>query len=95
MPEMGTSGLMSGDGKRGGAPRQCSRPSSTLPTPAPIYDTVWMPSVARSGDAARTSAYATVAAAKLCEICGLVDEKSGLAASGTMHAHLRQPLSGA
>ena len=32
MPEIGTSGLTSGDGKRGGAPRQCSRPSSTLPT---------------------------------------------------------------
>ena len=31
MPEFGTSGLMSGDGKRGGAQRQCSRPSSTLP----------------------------------------------------------------
>src|SRR5439155_14689670 len=30
MPEIGTSGLMSGDGKRGGALRQCSRPSSTL-----------------------------------------------------------------
>src|SRR4051794_72929 len=26
-----TSGLMSGDGRRGGAWRQCSRPSSTLP----------------------------------------------------------------
>src|SRR5438128_12095063 len=31
MPEMGTSGLMSGDGKRGGARRQYPRPSSTLP----------------------------------------------------------------
>jgi hypothetical protein len=31
MPEIGTSGLMSGDGKRGGALRQYSRPSSTLP----------------------------------------------------------------
>ena len=31
MPEIGTSGLMSGDGKRGGGQRQCSRPSSTLP----------------------------------------------------------------
>ena len=52
--------------------------SRLIATPAPISGTVWMPSVARSGDAARTSAYATVAAAKLCEICGLVDEKSGL-----------------
>src|SRR5216683_3453790 len=32
MREIRTSGLMSGDGKRGGASRQCSRPSSTLPT---------------------------------------------------------------
>jgi len=31
MPEMGTSGLMSGDGKRGGLLRQYPRPSSTLP----------------------------------------------------------------
>src|SRR5436189_6260411 len=31
MPEMGRSGLMSGDGKRGGARRQYPRPSSTLP----------------------------------------------------------------
>jgi hypothetical protein len=31
MPEIGTSGLMSGDGKRGGARRQYPRPSSTLP----------------------------------------------------------------
>jgi hypothetical protein len=31
MPEIGTSGLMSGVGKRGGALRQCSRPTSTLP----------------------------------------------------------------
>ena len=31
MPEIGTSGLMSGDGKRGGAQRQYPRPSSTLP----------------------------------------------------------------
>ena len=52
--------------------------SRLIATPAPISDTVWMPSVAGSGDAARTSAHATVAAAKLCEICGLVDEKSGL-----------------
>jgi hypothetical protein len=34
MPEMGTSGLMSGDGKRGGARRQYPRPSSTLPAAA-------------------------------------------------------------
>ena len=33
MPEIGTSGLMSGDGKRGDALRQRSRPSSTLPVP--------------------------------------------------------------
>ena len=31
MLEMGTSGLMSGDGKRGGVLRQYPRPSSTLP----------------------------------------------------------------
>jgi hypothetical protein len=31
MPEIGTSGLMSGVGKRGDALRQCSRPTSTLP----------------------------------------------------------------
>jgi hypothetical protein len=31
MPEIGTSGLMSGDGKRGGAHALFSRPSSTLP----------------------------------------------------------------
>jgi len=32
MREIRTSGLMSGVGKRGGALRQCSRPTSTLPT---------------------------------------------------------------
>src|ERR1035438_2000666 len=31
MPEIGTSGLMSGVGKRGGARRQYLRPTSTLP----------------------------------------------------------------
>ena len=31
MPEIGTSGLMSGVGKRGGARRQYPRPTSTLP----------------------------------------------------------------
>jgi len=31
MREIRTSGLMSGEGKRGGAVRQCSRLSSTLP----------------------------------------------------------------
>ena len=34
MPEIGTSGLMSGDGKRGGDQRQYPRPSSTLPAAA-------------------------------------------------------------
>ena len=34
MPEIGTSGLMSGDGKRGDAGRQYPRPSSTLPASA-------------------------------------------------------------
>jgi hypothetical protein len=33
MLETGLSGLMSGGGKRGGAMRQRSRPSSTLPVP--------------------------------------------------------------
>ena len=34
MPEIGTSGLMSGVGKRGGARRQYPRPTSTLPANA-------------------------------------------------------------
>jgi hypothetical protein len=34
MLEMGTSGLMSGDGKRAAPQAQYSRPSSTLPAPA-------------------------------------------------------------
>src|SRR5499433_2103044 len=37
MPEIGTSGLMSGDGKRGDALRQRSRPSSTLPVPTATF----------------------------------------------------------
>ena len=36
MLEMGTSGLMSGDGKRGGVQRQYPRPSSTLPVAAQL-----------------------------------------------------------
>src|ERR1019366_7637790 len=35
MPEIGTSGLMSGVGKRGGARRQYPRPTSTLPANPP------------------------------------------------------------
>ena len=37
MREIRMSGLMSGDGKRGGALRQCSRPSSTLPVPTATF----------------------------------------------------------
>jgi hypothetical protein len=56
MPEIGTSGLTSGDGKRGGAI------SIVL---APILDSTdtsfrTTPGVAKSGDAARTSACATI-----------------------------------
>src|ERR1019366_7998257 len=40
MPEMGTSGLMSGDGKRGGRISPFSRPSSTLPAASPLMGTV-------------------------------------------------------
>jgi len=36
MPEIGTSGLMSGVGKQGGAQRQYLRPTSTLPNAAYI-----------------------------------------------------------
>jgi L-2-hydroxyglutarate oxidase len=38
MPEIGTSGLMSGVGKRGGARRQYPRPTSTLPAGDIIQD---------------------------------------------------------
>src|SRR4051812_15364238 len=39
MPEIGTSGLMSGGGKRSGALRQYPRPSSTLPCRSISYST--------------------------------------------------------
>ncbi len=37
MPEIGTSGLMSGVGKQGGARRQYLRPTSTLPLNRSLY----------------------------------------------------------
>jgi hypothetical protein len=39
MPEIGTSGLMSGDGKRDGATASAPGPSSTLPTNPENIDT--------------------------------------------------------
>ena len=54
MLEMGTSGLMSGDGKRGGVLRQYPRPSSTLPVDSRGPTTRWLaqalnhPSVGKS-----------------------------------------------
>src|ERR1035437_2611646 len=43
MPEMGTSGLMSGDGKRGGRISPFSRPSSPLPAASPLMGTLLIP----------------------------------------------------
>jgi transposase InsO family protein len=42
MREIRTSGLMSGDGKRGGALRQRSRPSSTLPVPTIRFQILYL-----------------------------------------------------
>jgi len=48
MREIRTSGLMSGEGKRGGAVRQCSRLSSTLPEKLKKAVTSWHKRVAQS-----------------------------------------------